>query len=211
MRGLKNHRKPWAANVVGVADRIGQEFARDVDRRALVMNPVVSVDADTRLIEKVDVGRGSRRDHGRGRRHRVVDAERGHVRGRRRRNRQRRPCESRKESLPPRPHLNLNSAPRVNLNKGAHGSRQGRGLQHWPPPAQSDRVWRRRHTKDQKAEIISERRVKTIVAALAASQESGRETRESNLLGATQLFPHVASHSVADAGRHRWNRHHAMD
>jgi hypothetical protein len=25
-------------------------------------------------------------------------------------------------------------------------------------------VWRRRHTKDQKAEIISERRVKTIVA-----------------------------------------------
>jgi hypothetical protein len=26
-----------------------------------------------------------------------------------------------------------------------------------------------------------------------------------------QLFPHVAGHRVADARRHRWNRHHAMD
>src|SRR5580704_9575104 len=66
---IEEPRKPRATDVVGVADRSGQEFARDVDRRPFVMNPVVGVNADARLIENVDVGGGSRRDDGRGRGH----------------------------------------------------------------------------------------------------------------------------------------------
>src|ERR1700722_1747630 len=35
---IEKPRKPRTADVVGIADRIGQEFPRDADRRALVMN-----------------------------------------------------------------------------------------------------------------------------------------------------------------------------
>src|SRR3984957_9021247 len=42
--------EPLAADVVGVADRIGQELAGYVNRRTLVMNPVMSVNADARLL-----------------------------------------------------------------------------------------------------------------------------------------------------------------
>src|ERR1700729_3980685 len=143
---IEKPRKPRTADVVGIADRIGQEFARDVYRRALVMNPVVGINADARLIEKVDPGGRSRRDDRSRRRHGVVDPQTGHVGGRRRRNRQCSSHESSNESLPPRPHSTLDSAPRANLNRGAHGSRQAREAPASAWVAQSERVWRRRHT-----------------------------------------------------------------
>ena len=49
-----------------------------------------------------------------------------HVGRRRRRNRQRSSHDSSNERLLHRPHSNLNSAPRANLNRGAWGSRQAR-------------------------------------------------------------------------------------
>src|SRR6202167_1485242 len=80
---IEKPREPLAANVVGVADRRGQEFGRHVDRRALVVNLVVIEDADPDFLEEIGVSVRSRPDDRLGRRHAVVDAQTGHV-GRRR-------------------------------------------------------------------------------------------------------------------------------
>src|SRR5271157_2202036 len=48
--------EPLAADIVGIADRRGENLARYVDRRTLVMNPVVGVGADPHLIEEVNIG-----------------------------------------------------------------------------------------------------------------------------------------------------------
>src|ERR1700677_171030 len=101
---IEKPREPLAANVVGVADRRGQEFGRHVDRRALVVNLVVREDADPYFLEEIGVSVRSRPDDRLGRRHAVVDAQTGHVGRRRRRDRERSPREPRNDRLPPCPH-----------------------------------------------------------------------------------------------------------
>src|SRR5271163_4749494 len=87
---IEKPREIAAANVVGVADRRRQEFGGHVDRRALVVNLVVREDADPNFLEEIGVSVGSRGYDGR-RRHRVVDAQTGHVSRCRRRNCERSP------------------------------------------------------------------------------------------------------------------------
>src|SRR6185312_5262679 len=47
--------EPLAADVAGIADRRRKDFHRQVDRRILVVYPIVGVDAEARLIEEIDV------------------------------------------------------------------------------------------------------------------------------------------------------------
>ena len=122
MRGLKNQREIAAADVVGVADRRGQQFGRHVDRRALVVNLVVGEDADPYFVEEVGVGGRSRADD------RQAAASCCRCRGWT----CQRPPQARSRAQPTRVRKNgrwpparaqhLDSAPRVYLNRGARGS-----------------------------------------------------------------------------------------